>query len=389
MILALVSGLIVSVSAEVSPMLEDIEGEQEVLVQTKDVYIHEANFSTDLDIEQRYEELEIALIEVEGRDFEKIDNRSFIESVEPNYRIATQLSDTASQINAEQAWEYNATGENVTVSVIDSGVSNHSYLEVEDSIDFTGEGLGDSNGHGTHVAGIVGSTHPNYRGIAYESSLYDLKVLDESGRGRADRLLRALDYTIRNDIDVTVLSLGTQVENCNGQDAMSKAVNTASRNGVLTVVAAGNTGPERKTVTAPGCASEALTVGAVDKNNNVGPYSSRGPTSDGRTKPDVVAPGTNIGSTSNNGGLVRMSGTSMAAPHVAGQAAVLISTGLKSKEAEQRIIESAVDIGESENVQGAGRVDIAGSLDIEVETSSRQSNWERFRSWVLNFFTGI
>ena len=84
-----------------------------------------------------------------------------------------------------------------------------------------------------------------------------------------------------------------------------------------------------------------------------------------------------------------MSGTSMAAPHVAGQAAVLISTGLGPEEAEQRIIESAVDIGESENVQGAGRVDIAESLDIEVETSSSQSNWERFRDWFHNFFTGI
>ncbi len=381
--------LLIGVSASVSSGLEDVEGEQEVLVQIDDVTLHESNFSADVAVERQYEELDIALLEIDAEELEQVAEREFIEYIEPNYRIEAQLSDSKTQISADIGWENNATGENVSVAVLDSGIAEHQYLEIEEAVDYTTEGVGDLNGHGTHVAGIIGSRQENFRGVAYESKLYDLKVLDEGGRGRGDRLIRALDYTIKNDIDVAVLSLGTELENCNGNDAMSRAVNTASRNGVITVVAAGNTGPESGTVTSPGCASRALTVGSVDKNDNIAQYSSRGPTSDARTKPDVVAPGSNIGSTSNNNNFVRMSGTSMAAPQVAGQASALLSTGIESEEVEDRIKESAVDLGLDENIQGEGRIDIAASLDQEVERAAVESRWEVFRNNLSQFLQRI
>ncbi len=382
-LITVVLGLLVLASASVSPMLNGVEGDQEVLVQIDDVYLHESNFSAEVDVERQYEGLNIALVDMDASDFDQVSERSFIHTIEPNYRIEAHLSDTKTQINADIGWENNATGENVSVAVLDSGIAEHRYLEVEEAVDYTGEGIGDLNGHGTHVAGIIGSRQENYRGVAYQSELHDLKVLDEAGRGRGDRLLRALDYTVRNDIDVAVLSLGTEVDNCNGNDAMSRAVNTASRNGVITVVAAGNIGPESGTVTSPGCAERALTVGSVDKNDNIAQYSSRGPTSDRRMKPDVVAPGSNIGSTGRTGNFVRMSGTSMAAPQVAGQASALLSVGVEPDEVEDRIKESAVDLGLNENTQGNGRVDIAASLDQEVERAAVESRWTRFRSWFV------
>ena len=361
------------VSAEVAPSLEDAEGETEVLFQTGQVYLDDSNFTVDVDVKNRYEALDMALLELDADHFEVIGNRSFIDRVEPNYRTEALLSDSNDQINSRPAWESNFTGEGVSVAVMDSGIANHQYLEVSEQRDYTGEGVGDLNGHGTHVAGIIGSTQQNFRGVAYESELHDLKVLDESGRGRGDRLIRAIDYSIRNDIDVAVLSLGTELERCNGNDAMSQAVDTAVENGVVMVAAAGNTGPDSRTITSPGCSRQALTVGSVDKNDRMAHYSSRGPTSDGRVKPDVVAPGTNIGSTGLENSFIRRSGTSMAAPQVAGQASLLISSGVDNQEVKPRIVNSAEDLGAEENAQGSGRVDVAESMRIDVEPLSADS----------------
>lgn len=93
--------------------------------------------------------------------------------------------------------------------------------------------------------------------------------------------------------------------------------------GLVVVVAAGNEGPDMLTVTRPGIAPKAITVGAAAVNN-IAFFSSRGPTSDLRLKPDVVAPGTTIRSTANGGGYTVPSGTSMATPHVAGAAALIL-----------------------------------------------------------------
>lgn len=377
-----------SAAAEISEEFQEYDDEDEVqgfVVLENDYELEGANFSSEVEVMEEYSNLEIAMIEVEHGEFEQVVEEDFVEALEPNYRIEAMLSDSGVQIRADRAWDFNATGENVSVGVMDSGVAEHPNLEAEERIDYTGEGIGDDNGHGTHVAGIIGSNHQRYRGVAYESDIYDLKVLEESGRGRADRLLRAIDYSIRNDLDVAVLSLGSDVENCDGRDVMSRAVDTASNQGIIMVVAAGNIGPEQETITAPGCARNALTVGSVDKWDGIAPYSSRGLTSDERVKPDVVAPGTGIGSTSHTGGLVRKSGTSMAAPHVAGQASILISSNVSNDEVEERITSSVIDLGMEETVQGEGRIDVPESMDQEIERAElRVSRWQRLRNYLFN-----
>jgi len=93
------------------------------------------------------------------------------------------------------------------------------------------------------------------------------------------------------------MSLGAEIDPCDGTDAISQAVDKAVSKGVVVVVAAGNSGPDAGTITSPGCSKKGITVGAVDDNDNVPSWSSRGPTDDGRVKPDLVAPGVGITST--------------------------------------------------------------------------------------------
>lgn len=382
-------------SADVSPELEEeldeIEEDEmvEVLVNTEDVEIHESNFSQNLGVEvhRDYSELGMAYLEMPASSVENVANRNFIERAEPNYEIEAMLTDSRPQIKVGTT-ETNYTGENVSVAIIDSGIAEHRYLDIYEQVDFTGEGTGDLNGHGTHVAGIVASNHSDYRGIAPKSELYDLKVLEEDGSGQGSYMLRSVDYVISNDIDVAVMSLGSRLDRCNGNDVLSRSVDIASDRGAVVVAAAGNDGPGSQTITSPGCSRSAITVGAVDKQDNIATYSSRGPTADERVKPDVVAPGSSIGSTSKTGGLVRMSGTSMATPHVAGQAAILLSTDLEPGEVKPVITESSEDIGARENFQGHGRIDVEASLEEigERPIFERQdiSAWDRFKNWFLS-----
>ncbi len=326
------------------------------------------------EVQNSFTEFNTVHLELPARAVENLAERSFVETVNPNYKVSSSLQDSAPQIDADEAWSYNASGQDVEVAVLDTGVdADHTDLQVEAQIDFTEEGRGDQSGHGTHVAGIVSSQNNERRGVAYGAEIYDVKVLNETGSGTASQVLDGLEYAVTNDMDVAVMSLGADVEQCDGTDVISEAVDDTVDEGVTVVAAAGNEGPETGTLTSPGCSESAITVGAVDETSSVTEYSSRGPTDDGRTKPDVVAPGTSIESTWNDGGFRSLTGTSMAAPHVAGQAAMLIAadSSLSPKEVKNTIEETAEDLGADANAQGEGLVDVNASYyqvaDINVE----------------------
>ncbi|GAG79470.1 unnamed protein product, partial [marine sediment metagenome] len=199
----------------------------------------------------------------------------------------------------------------------------------------------DDYGHGTHCAGIAAG-NGNVKGVAPDAILYAYKVLNEMGGGtEADVILgieRAVDPNNDDDfsdcIDVISMSLGGYG---NPDDPASQAVDNAVENGVVVVISAGNSGPSQKTIRSPGTSRKAITVGASCKTVDIGTdnycssavssFSSRGPVvwkEGSMIKPDVIAPGVNIISTVRNGGYESNSGTSMAAPHVAGAAALLI-----------------------------------------------------------------
>jgi serine protease AprX len=238
----------------------------------------------------------------------------------------------------------------------------------------------DGEGHGTHVAATAageGDALPDrrYRGVAPAAALVGVRVLDSQGFGSSSEFIAGLQWVVANrstyGIEVVNASLGS--EGCsNGSDAASAAVDNAVAAGLVVVVAAGNEGSASCTIGSPGAARDAITAGAMaDLSENgftLASFSSRGPTADGRVKPDLVAPGVNIASSAANTSnqYAVGSGTSMAAPFVAGVAALMLDAGpaLTPAGVKTRLTTTAVDWGTSgaDAEYGHGRLDAYASI---------------------------
>ncbi len=291
-------------------------------------------------------------------------------------------------IGANRVWAQGDEGAGVRVVILDTGCDlNHPDLKdrIRAAADFSGKGAAqDGHGHGTHVAGIIAgsgvASQGKYRGVAPQADLYIAKVLDDEGNGRMSDVMAGLDWAISQQAQVVNLSLGGDMS-CDGTDALSEACDAAVGKGVVVVVAAGNSGPASRTVGSPGCAREVITIGASDDTDDVASFSSRGPTSDGRVKPDVVLPGVNIisaraegtslGNNEPGGYYTSLSGTSMATPHAAGVAALLLAANpaLSPRQIKEIFKSTAVDLELSLNTQGAGRVDAFAAWEAAKNAS--------------------
>lgn len=233
------------------------------------------------------------------------------------------------QAGAKEAWDLGFDGQGTKVAVLDTGFdAKHPDLakQVAQSKDFTGEGVQDTQGHGTHVASTIagsGAADAAKVGMAPKSQLLVGKVLGTHG-GQSSWIIEGMEWAIDQGADVVSMSLGSeQPTDC--KDPMSLATEELTKqNKTLFVIAAGNSGA-RETVSSPGCVEDVLTVGAVDSSGAPADFSSHGATLEGHNlKPDLAAPGVAIaGAATGTGGYVKMSGTSMATPHVAGAAALL------------------------------------------------------------------
>ncbi len=248
------------------------------------------------------------------------------------------------------------TSGDVNVCVIDTGIdAAHADLNEGQVIgwkDYVGGRTSpyDDHGHGTHVAGIVagqGDANSAYRGSAHGASLVGVKVLGADGSGSTTNIINGVNFCVNNKtaygVRIINMSLGSSGSS-DGTDSLSTAVNNAFDKGILPVVAAGNAGPAAYTIGSPAAAAKALTVCSLadpgERGFFVSSFSSRGPTADGRTKPDICGAGHNVTAPQANSstGYVAMSGTSMATPFVAGTAALMLDanygltpTDLKSK----------------------------------------------------------
>lgn len=382
------------VASTVTPQLEEqMEEEQltEVLITFNET--PEENFVSELDenysVEKEFELVDGAKLELSSKEIEELESEQSVQRIEPDYMVETLIHETYTDLGVEKPQKHGYKGENISVAVLDTGVYDHSDLNIEESKDFTGEGEGDLNGHGTHVAGIIASKNPYYRGISSEADIYDVKVLNQTGRGTTSQILEGLEWVDNENLDIASVSIGAEIDRCDGRDLLSRAVDKTSNSGTFVVAAAGNSGPENNTITTPGCASEALTVGSVDKTGSIAPYSSRGPTGDRNGKPDVVAPGSDIVSTSLDDGFRYSSGTSMAAPHVSGQAALLLSKDSMSNEKLRNTITSTSrDLGYPKNYQGHGGIDVAASFELNQSISPYETSdknvWTRLREFLHN-----
>ncbi|ATE53193.1 S8 family serine peptidase [Actinosynnema pretiosum] len=288
------------------------------------------------------------------------------------------LDRSAGQIGAPAAWAAGHTGAGVRVAVLDTGVDDGhpepagravARANFTDSAEHV-----DDVGHGTHVAATIASAGGTYRGVAPDAELLDGKVCALDGCAES-WILAGAQWAVDRGAAVVNLSLGGA--DTPGLDPVEEAVESLSDR-ALFVVAAGNSG-RPGTIGSPGSADSALTVGAVDRQDGLAPFSSRGPRlGDSAVKPDVTAPGTDVvAARSRHGtegtpvdeGHVSMSGTSMATPHVAGAAALLKQ---RHPDWSGRRIKAALVASATPNPaltphqQGSGRVDVARALALEV-----------------------
>ncbi|MCE7002382.1 S8 family serine peptidase [Kibdelosporangium philippinense] len=296
------------------------------------------------------------------------------------------LDHSVPQIGAPTAWAAGYTGAGTTVAVLDTGVDNtHPDLVTQE---IGGKNFTDSPddldhyGHGTHVASIVAGTGAKsggkYRGVAPGARILDVKVLDDSGSGADSGIIAGMQWAAEQGADIVNMSLGDF--DTPEVDPLEEAVNTLSaKYGTLFVISAGNYGPVPGTIGSPGAADAALTVGAVDRDNQIAEFSSRGPRKGGgMIKPDITAPGVEIVAarhadgrigTPVDDGYTAVSGTSMAAPHVAGAAALLAQQhpNLRGDQLKAMLVTASTPTpGLTPFEQGAGRVDSAKVLTQTV-----------------------
>src|SRR5215472_9504710 len=293
-----------------------------------------------------------------------------------SFDLSSSQSDAAaiSAVTADVARvQYGLNGTGIGVAVIDSGVYNHDDLQgasgsrvVYSESFVAGDAItSDGYGHGTHVAGIIGGAGQDsqsgysheYRGIAPNVNIINLRVLNGTGAGTDSQVIAAIQRAIqlKNTYNIRVmnLSLGRPVFESYTLDPLCQAVEAAWKAGIVVVVAAGNSGRDNShgtqgyaTIQAPGNDPNVITVGATKDQNTatrlddtVASYSSKGPTLiDHIAKPDIVAPGNRIVSLLPPGSYLattdpllvvgnsylRLSGTSMATPIVAGAAPQMI-----------------------------------------------------------------
>ncbi|RMI37541.1 hypothetical protein EBO15_35500 [Actinomadura harenae] len=293
---------------------------------------------------------------------------------------AEALDRNLAQIGAPAAWRAGATGRGVKVAVLDTGVdATHPDLQgrIAETANFSSSvDAVDRNGHGTHVASILGgdgaAADGARKGVAPDASLLVGKVLDDAGRASESQIIAGMEWAAGR---AKVVNMSVGGDFSDGTDPLSEAVDKLTRaHGTLFVIAAGNDGGIGS-VESPGTADSALTVGAVDDADRIAAFSSRGPRL-GRTaaKPEIVAPGVDIvaarAAGTSRGQVISaryttLSGTSMAAPHVAGAAALVAQRhpDWSPDQIKAALVGSAATATGGDAYElGAGRLDAAAAV---------------------------
>jgi subtilisin family serine protease len=307
-----------------------------------------------------------------------------VDFIWPDLPVHTWLNQSVPHINVPQVWDLGFQGEGMKIGVVDTGVDpTHPDFagRIAAKTSFVGGDGTDDNGHGTHVcsiaAGSGAASEGKYRGVAPAASLYVAKVLDANGSGSTSGVMAGVEWAVDQGVNVINLSLGSDGA-CDGTDALSTLCDQAvQQHGVVVCVAAGNAGPAAGTVGSPGCARWVITVGAADDSDVIASFSSRGPTADGRIKPDILFPGVNIVAAQAAGTslgpvvaphYIRLSGTSMATPHATGSAALLLQAkpDLTPNQVKWVLLTSAVDLGQPANSQGSGRADVLAAYQKAI-----------------------
>ncbi len=315
----------------------------------------------------------------------------------------------AQVVHAPDVWAQGINGNGVAVAILDSGIAPVDDLmrpspRIVASVDLTpSPAAGDPGGHGTHVAGIVAGNGSDsaqgWMGIAPSANVVNVRVIGTDGSTNTSTVIRGIEWVVQNrktyNIRVMNLSLGGIASTSYRDDPLAAAVEIAWHSGIVVITAAGNEGPGAGTIMTPGTDPYVITVGALDDDGSVltfddaiATFSSRGPTSDGFHKPDLLAPGRRIVSlrvpgsfldnllplrrTANN--YFRLSGTSMAAPVVAGTSALVAqkNPAIRPNQVKALLKQTAHQVsgGNADNA-GSGLVDARGAVN---STASGEAN---------------
>ena len=276
------------------------------------------------------------------------------------------------RIDADLAWG-TSTGVGVNVAVIDTGIDqDHPDLvaNLKGGVNFVSKSptrpadpakWNDDNGHGTHVAGIIGAVDNSEGvvGMAHGVNLYGVKVLDRNGSGYLSDVISGIDWAVANGMNVINMSLGSSSDS----SALHDAVDAADAAGLVVVAAAGNSGDGDGTtneVIYPAKYSSVIAVAATASDDSTPYWSSEG------AEVELAAPGVDIRSTWNDGAYNTISGTSMASPHAAGAAALVFSVatdingnGSVNDEVRATLVATADDLGIAgrDNFYGYGLTD--------------------------------
>ena len=325
--------------------------------------------------------------------------------VRPPKPVYPLLSESVPSLGVPAMWNAGFAGARVRIAIVDTGADRHPDFadRIAAARDFTGHGAVDDVGHGTHVAGIAAGAGAVYRGVAPEAVLVIAKALGASG-GTEDAVLAAMSWASRQRVDVMNLSLGGAGD---PKDPLSREVDALATEGIIVCVAAGNAGPASGTIGSPGCAAGAITVGATGKDRRLAPYSSRGPVPGlAAHKPDVLAIGGGVTPSAAchygvgvasaraaaldadpcalSSRYVRMSGTSMATPHVSGLCALLVEASrarhprlgraARAMAVKRALLQGAIDVGVGADAGGAGVVD--GKRALAALTTTHRTKAE-------------
>jgi len=297
------------------------------------------------------------------------------------------LSDGAQIIEAIQAWNSSYNGSGVKIGVMDTGINtNHTALagQFDAEVDFYDGGTAeDLCNHGTPVAGIISSLNETYKGIAHGARFYNLKVGQQIGGGQcgasSSDIIEAIDYSVENGINVVSMSIGGAISNCSLSISANYVNEAVAQDGIPIVIAAGNSGPSNNSIYTPGCAKNAITVGSIDKNGALSSFSSRGPVND-YNKPDILAPGRNIISTSSDGTFQSgFTGTSFATPFITGVVALMLQAnpGLNWTQIKEVLANSSTDLGYAENEQGAGLANASKAIEIALTVNTTRPTYNK------------
>ena len=358
-------------------------------------------------------------VTVNAEALEALAGQASVLKVDPDLTVQAVIDQSVDYIHAPQAWALQdqtgsaLTGKGIHIAIIDTGVDyTHPDLggcfgqgcKVVGGWDFVNNNADpvDDHGHGTHVAataagkGAVNGTQ--LYGVAPDASIVAYKVLNSTGAGYSSDIIaatnRAVDPNSDGDpsdhVDVISMSLGAVCYGgyylgCGPADEMSVAVDNASAVGVVSAIAAGNSGPNPSTIGTPGTAATAITVAAACAphgsllpnycgTNPIASFSSRGPViynGINHAKPDIAAPGVMICATRWGAAFptsptcfdshhVRISGTSMATPHIAGVLAILkqANPAATPLELKNTLKANAINLGATYNEQGAGLANV-------------------------------